>query len=223
MKKVFLDKKELYLDNNKNNNKINKKFYYNFLCLGRITDKKEINKVNSPLIKYFLYNISQRNKNKKENKYPLYFNNNSNSIKNNSIKSISPNYSLIEKELNKKYHIFKCNKSKCKSIDINVLSERYSPINSNHKKESQSNSENNTSSDNSQMNSLVEDEILKKDEEIKNREKSNYLNINLSPKHCINNLNKKKDILYSIQYKPYYKQGFIEYIKNKNYFKKLSS
>lgn len=52
------------------NNIYNYKKFYNFICLGKNIYKSEIEKVSSPLIKYYLYSVFQNNKRHfKLNKY----------------------------------------------------------------------------------------------------------------------------------------------------------
>ena len=212
-------------NNNNSNNDINDKFYYNLICLGRETDKKEINKVNSPLIKYFLYNISQSNKKKKFNNAPLnnYYhnynlNNKKKKIKNINLKSIKPNYSLIEEKLRIKYNCLNFKKSNLPDI----LSNRYSPITIKNQKESEFNyaeSEGNSSSEKSKFNSLIEETILKneKNEEIKIDMKNNSSKNIRSLFNRINYFKKKNKMILRIKDTPYYKMNFIKNIRNKNF------
>ena len=216
------DKKNSY-----SNNKINHKFYYNIICLGR-NSKNELNKVNSPLVKYFLYNISQRNKKQKINIVPLYhnINSNKNNRKKNNLKSNQPNYSLIGKELRKKYNSLKINNNNDNLP--NILNNRYSPIVIKDRDKNQSiteDSEGNSSSENNQMNNFIEENILnneknktKFENEIKDY---NTSNINASPFKGIDNLKKNKDDFLRIKNKAYYNLKFFKK-ENKNFYKDLN-
>ena len=184
--------------NNCSNNKINHKFYYDVICLGH-NSKNEINKVNSPLVKYFLYNISQRNKKQKINIGPFYnsIKSNKNYQKKNNLKSVKPNFSLIGKELRQKYNNLNINNNSNYSNLPHILNHRYSPIIIKKKEKNQSNtedSEDNSSSENNQINNFIEENILKNE---KNKTKmeneiKDYktLNINVTPFQGINNLKK---------------------------------
>ena len=209
-------------DNNNNdfndNNDINN-FYYNFICLGKPTDNKEINKVNSPLIKYFLYNISQSNKKKKYNCAPLnnYYNN-SNSQKVKKIKCIkskfkSPNYSLIGKKLKIKYKNLNCARNNLP----NILNNKFSSIPIRPKN---TESDDNSSSDKSQFNSFVEATIFKNEK--KNIENNNKLYSSLSLFNRIKSFKKKNRMFLNIKETPS-KLNFITNNMRKIYFlKKLN-
>ena len=227
---ISLNKNEKEKENKRNNysnNKINHKFYYNLICLGRNT-KNEINKVNSPLVKYFLYNISQRNKIQQLNISPLYNNikSNKNNQKKNNLKSIQPNYSLIGKELKQKYNSLNINNNN----DLpNILNHRYSPIIIKNNEKSQSNTENsegNSSSENNQMNIFIEENILKNENnntKIENENKDyKTLNINVSsPFQGIDNLKNKKDDFLKLKKKANYNLNFFKN-ENKNIYKDLN-
>lgn len=202
------------------NNKINKKFYYNLICLGHDTKNEEINKVNSPSVKYFLYNISRRNKIQKNNISPIY--NNYNCFKNfrkiNNLKSILPNYSLIEKKLEKKYN----NLNKEYNLP-NIINHKFSSIAIKNKNEKQTNtdedSEDNSSFENNQFKTLIEDKILKK-EEIKNEPKKfDNFKISVTPFQGRNTLKIQKNEFLRIKNKANYKIDYSDAYKNNNRFK----
>ena len=205
------------------NNKINKKFYYNLICLGHDTKSEEINKVNSPSVKYFLYNISRRNKIQKNNISPLYNNYNyfKNSRKLNNLKSMQPNYSLIEKKLEKKYN----NLNKEYKLP-NIISHKFSPIVIKNKNEKQTNtdedSEDNSSFENNQFKTLIEDNILKK-EAIKNElKKIDNLNLSVTPFQGRNTLKIQKNEFLRIKNKVNYKIDYSDASKNNNRYKEAN-
>jgi hypothetical protein len=205
-------------NNNNFNNDINNNFYYNLICLGRKTDNKEINKVNSPLIKYFLYNISQNNNRRKFNCAPLHnYYNNFNSHKKRKIKNLetqfkSPNYSLIEKKLKIKYNELNCNRNNLPKI----LNNKYFSIPIKNPKETES--EEDSSSDKSQFNSFVEKTIFENDN--KNFLKNNNINKlyrSLSLFNRIKSFKKRNNMFLNTPSK----LNFITNVRNKNFFKEF--
>ena len=164
-------------------NRVNSEFYYNLICLGKKINNNEINKVNSPLVKYFLFNISKSNKKQNLNIAPLYnnYNNNTKKIINYNKINRKPNFSSIEQKLRQKYK----NINLKKNINLpKILSHRYSPITLKKKIQNKLNSEDeseeNSYSENNQFNSLIEENILKKENDKTNEENNNYIKKNYS-------------------------------------------
>ena len=222
-------KESEFSDFSSQNNKINKKFYYNLICLGHKMKNEKINEVNSTSIKYFLYNISLRNKKQKMNISPLYHNYNSyrSPKKINNLKSIQPNFSLIEKTLEEKYNNLNLNK---KHDLPKILSHNFSPINLKNKRENQLNtdedSDENSSFENNQFKSSIEEKILKKEEIINEIKKINNFIINASNSKGINNLKTQKNEFLRIKnkanYKINYDNNYNIYNTNKESNKKLN-
>lgn len=220
-----LNKKENERNNSHNDiRKINHKLYYNYFCLGLNSKKKEINKTNFPLSKFFIYNIPQRNKRQKINIMTLNKSVNINNQNNNKdIKLFQPNYSLIEKELIQKYKDFRKN-----NIMPNILSHRFSPIIIKNKEEKQlktdEESVENYSSENNQYNSFIEENILNQEKkEYKNENIKNNNNFNNCETrfHRINNIQKQKLELLRIKNKAHYKLNSVNKIKD--IFKEFNS
>ena len=86
-------------DNKEKNKNISDRFY-RFICLGKDAKESEIEKVSSPLVKYFLYNIIKNNKrNIKFNKHLHITKKNDN----NNFNISKLNLSLIKKNTNNSY------------------------------------------------------------------------------------------------------------------------
>ena len=140
-------------ESNKENINIGNNFY-KLICLGKETKRSDIEKVNSPLLKYYLYNIFKNNKrNINTNKYCYYskiYNNNKN------FNETKPNFVLIKKILRHKY-----NNINNKNNEQNIF-EKYQFFN-NIKKENELNYEESSSSENNQTNLLEIEKIMKKE------------------------------------------------------------
>ena len=154
-------------DINRKNN-INKSYYYQSICLGKEIDRNKIDNLNSPLLKYFLYNIFQNNKrNIKLNKRNI-------SLKKRSTKNFNlynkPNFFLMNKNNNIFYH-----KSDEKQKLRNMISKNII-IKSKINKKKGLNSEEDSSSENNQIDSSDIKKVLKIEERNEN------LKINLKSK-----------------------------------------
>ena len=203
---------------NIDNNLVDNKFYYNFICLGKEVKKAEINKILSPSLKYFLYNISERNKKQKLTIKSLFQNYNTSkySLKK---KFIHPNYSLIDNNLKIKYKNL---------LNLpHIIRNKYSPIviKSNEQKklddDEEDKSDGNSSFENNYFNSYIDQYIKKnlnekKNEEIKNENKTtNKINISSIPFFQRNNLKQQKEEFLRIKNKALNKLNFSNNIKNK--------
>ena len=142
------------------NNIDNYNNFYKFICLGKDTNKGEIEKVNSPLVKYFLYNIFQNNK--RNSKFHRFLK--THLIKENSKNNVfKPNFLLIKKILMDKYNNLNNSSSatKTKNIFKNIPSKNFK---NNKNNDERLNTEENSSSENNQINSIDLDKLIKKEE-----------------------------------------------------------
>ena len=142
------------------NNIDNYNNFYKFICLVKDTNKGEIEKVNSPLVKYFLYNIFQNNK--RNSKFHRFLK--THLIKENSKNNVfKPNFLLIKKILMDKYNNLNNSSSatKTKNIFKNIPSKNFK---NNKNNDERLNTEENSSSENNQINSIDLDKLIKKEE-----------------------------------------------------------
>ena len=97
----FSDEKDKLINEenefHRNNNNNKSYFDYQSICLGKETDRNKIDNLNSPLLKYFLYNLFQNNKRS------IKLNKISHSIKKRPAKNFNiykPNFFLMNKNNN---------------------------------------------------------------------------------------------------------------------------
>ena len=200
---------------NRESNKDNKDMrnnFYKLICLGKETRRSDIEKVNSPLLKYYLYNIFQNNKrNINTNRYSYYsriYNNNKN------FNETKPNFILIKKNLRHKYNYINN-----KNNERNIF-ENYQFFN-NIKKENELNYEESSSSENNQINLLEIEKIMKKE---KNKTENSRLklkakNLKLSSFFKTNNA---KKILKGYSNINFGKTKHLKIIRDVNIFKSPS-
>lgn len=191
------------------------KNFYKCICLGKDNNKSEIKKVNSPLVKYFLYNIFQNNK--RNNKFHKYLNHQL--VKeNHNNNAFKPNFFLIQKIINDKYNnLIKRNNTSdtqnvFKIIDLNNKS-------NNLIKDNQLNSEESSSSGDNQIDSSDLEKLIKI-EENKNKITNTKLKtteINLSS-FLKTNCSKKIKIIKSSKNK----LGNLKNLKMSNFYKDLN-
>ncbi len=151
-------------------NNIDKSFYYyQSICLGKETDINKIDNLNSPLLKYFFYNLFQNNKRS------IKLNKISHSLKKRPTKNVNiykPNFFLI----NKNNNIFN-HKNDDKKKFKNIISQN--SIKNKFNKKHKLKYEENSSSENNQIDSSDIDKILKIEERTQNLKmnlKSNEIN-----------------------------------------------
>ena len=152
----------------KNNN--NKSYFdYQSICLGKETDRNKIDNLNSPLLKYFLYNLFQNNKRS------IKLNKISHSIKKRPAKNFNiykPNFFLM----NKNNNIFNHKNDDNKKIK-NIISPK--SIKNKFNKKKKLNYEDNSSSENNQIDSSDIEKLLKiegRTQNLKKNLKSNETN-----------------------------------------------
>ena len=152
----------------KNNN--NKSYFdYQSICLGKETDRNKIDNLNSPLLKYFLYNLFQNNKRS------IKLNKISHSIKKRPAQKFNiykPNFFLM----NKNNNIFNHKNNDNKKIK-NIISPK--SIKNKFNKKKKLNYEDNSSSENNQIDSSDIEKLLKiegRTQNLKKNLKSNEKN-----------------------------------------------
>ena len=203
--KILKNNDNSSVTNNCNHN-LNNEIYYKLLCLGRKININNIKGVRSPLLRYFLFNISQRNENHILNIAPSYNNYNNSKIfnnKKNNSNNLKPNFSLIEKKLRVKYDSLNAKNNNNKNNGLpNILEHKYSPIIIKNKTliglKTDKDSDQDSSSENNQFNNIIENNYFKKPNNKKVEENKNYINNNntlnsiKSPFKYINKIRKDK-------------------------------
>ena len=170
----FSDVKDKLINEEENEfhrkNNTNKSYFdYQSICLGKETDRNKIDNLNSPLLKYFLYNLFQNNKRS------IKLNKISHSIKKRPAKNFNiykPNFFLM----NKNNNIFNHKNNDNKKIK-NIISPK--SIKNKFNKKKKLNYEDNSSSENNQIDSSDIEKLLKiegRTQNLKKNLKSNETN-----------------------------------------------
>ena len=157
-----------YSKNNYSKNNKNYDFYQS-IYLGKETDRNKIDNLNSPLLKYFLYNIFQNNKRSIKLSNKSYLSNKKSTNKNFNI--YKPDFVLTNKSNNHIFNRGNFEKMKVKNfIPKNIIKNKFN-------KNSLLNSEENSSSENNQIDSTDIEKMLKLEERTENLNlKSNETN-----------------------------------------------